>query len=208
MATVSLKTFLKKGFLEKVVRNSPEVAMAVDRTFRRRVGGLKGAALADFDRHPVTTEIKKGPDSNNTSNTLGGTGNLFSFIGFYSSDRPTDPVRDMLKTYLNIVGRQIPRRSNRGIMAYRYSISIPTLSTFDAVSQMPWESGNSWVKGVERGISGFSNYMYLTYGDGKIADRSRSGKAVQSKNTINIGTFKPTAYISEILDKYRKRMAQ
>ena len=73
---------------------------------------------------------------------------------------------------------------------------------------MPWEDGNSWVKGVETGISGFSNYMYLNYGDGKISERSRSGKAVQSKKTINIGIFKPTAYISEILDKYRKRLAQ
>ena len=208
MATVSLKTFLKKGFLEKTIRNSPEVAMAVDKTFRRRVGGLKGAALADFDRHPVTRELKQGPDSNNTSNTLGGSGNLFSFIGFYSSDNPTEPVREMLKTYLNIIGRQTARRSNRGVMSYRYSINIPTLSTFDIVSKMPWESGNSWVKGIETGISGFSNYMYLNYGDGKIADRSRSGKAVQSKNKINIGVFKPTAYISEILDKYRKRMAQ
>ena len=208
MPTVSLKTFLKKGFLEKTIRNSPEVAMAVDRTFRRRVSGLKGAALADFDRHPVTRELKQGPDSNNTSNTLGGTGNLFSFIGFYSSDNPTEPVREMLKNYLNIIGRQTAKRTNKGVMSYRYSINIPTLSTFDIVSKMPWESGNSWVKGIETGISGFSNYMYLNYGDGKIADRSRSGKAVQSKNKINIGVFKPTAYISEILDKYRKRMAQ
>tara|TARA_Y100000356_G_scaffold75757_1_gene62649 strand:- start:414 stop:1040 length:627 start_codon:yes stop_codon:yes gene_type:complete len=208
MPTVSLKTFLKKGFLEKTIRNSPEVAMAVDKTFRRRVAGLKGAALADFDRHPVTREIKQGPDSNNTSNTLGGTGNLFSFIGFYSSDNPTEPVREMLKNYLNVIGRQTARRSNKGVMSYRYSINVPTLSTFDIVSKMPWESGNSWVKGIETGISGFSNYMYLNYGDGKIADRSRSGKAVQSKNKINIGVFKPTAYISEILDKYRKRMAQ
>ena len=80
MPTVSLKTFLKKGFLEKTIRNSPEVAVAVDKVFRRRVIGLKGAALADFDRHPVTVEIEKGPDATNTSGTLGGVGNLFSFI--------------------------------------------------------------------------------------------------------------------------------
>jgi len=48
--------------------------------------------------------------------------------------------------------------------------------------------------------------MYLTYGEGKIADRSRSGKAIQTKNKINMGIFKPTAYISEILAKYRKRL--
>ncbi len=206
MATVSLKTFLKKGFLEKTIRNSPQVALAVDRAFKRRVAGLKGAALADFDRHPVTKEIQQGPDSTNISQTLGGTGNLFSFIGFYSGDRPTDLVREILKGYLNIIGRQTPKRNNKGVQSFRYSLSFPTLSAFDIAARMPWETGNSWVKGVETGISGYSNYMYLTHGEGKIAQRSRSGKAVQSKNRINIGIFKPTAYISEILDKYRKRL--
>ena len=208
MPTVPLKTFLKKGFLEKTVRNSPEVAVAVDKVFRRRVIGLKGAALADFDRHPVTAEIEKGPDGTNTSGTLGGVGNLFSFIGFYNGDTPTKPVRELLKAYFNVVGRQTPRRSNKGVMSYRYTVSVPSISHFDMVAKMPWEDGNSWVKGIETGISGFSNYMYLTHGDGRIAQRSRSGSAVQSKNQINIGIFKPTAYISEILDKYRKRLAQ
>ena len=206
MPTVSLKTFLKRGFLEKTVRNSPQVAMAVDKAFRRRVIGLKGAAMKDFDRHPVTREIEAGPDASNISSTLGGNGNLFSFIGFDSSQRPAEPVREMLKAYLNIVGKQVARRSNKGVQSYRYIVSIPNLSAFDMVSKMPWESGNSWVKGIERGISGFSNYMYLTYGEGKIADRSRSGKAIQTKNKINMGIFKPTAYISEILAKYRKRL--
>ena len=82
MPTVPLKTFLKKGFLEKTIRNSPEVAVAVDKVFRRRVIVLKGAALADFDRHPVTVEIEKGPDAtrgvvdvqilNNTFENYGG----------------------------------------------------------------------------------------------------------------------------------------
>ena len=100
MPAVSLKTFLKKGFLEKTVRNSPQVAAVVDKVFRKRVYGLKGAALADFDRHPVTKELKQGADGANISGTLGGVGNLFSFIGFYSADRPTDQVREVLKDYL------------------------------------------------------------------------------------------------------------
>ena len=90
---------------------------------------------------------------------------------------------ELLKAYFNVVGRQTPRRSNKGVMSYRYSVSVPNVSNFDIVAKMPWEDGNSWVKGVETGISGFSNYMYLNYGDGKISERSRSGKAVQSKKS-------------------------
>jgi hypothetical protein len=208
MAVVPIKTFFRKGFLEKTVRNSPQVAMAVDKIFRRRVIGLKGATLADFDRHPVTRELKQGKSGINLSSTLGGVGNLFSFIGFYSHENPTALVREALKSYLNVMGAQRKFRGTKGVRFYRYSLSFPTLSSFDGVAQMPWESGNSWVKGIEKGISGFSNYMYFTHGEGKsFKDKSRSGTAVQSKREINVGLFKPTKYISEILDKFRKRLA-
>jgi len=208
MAVVPIKTFFRKGFLEKTIRNSPQVSLAVDKVFRRRVIGLKGAALADFDRHPVTRELKQGASGINISNTLGGVGNLFSFIGFYSHENPTALVREALKSYLNVIGAQRKFRGSRGVKFFRYSLSFPTLSSFDGVAQMPWESGNSWVRGMEKGISGFSNYMYLTHGEGKdFKDRSRSGTAVQTKREINVGFFKPTNYISEILDKFRKRLA-
>lgn len=208
MAIVSLKTFLKRGFLEKIVRNSPQVATAVDRIFRRRIIGLKGAALAEFDRHLVTKELKQGPTGTNVSQTLGGVGNLFSFIGFESTANPVALVREVLKSHFNIHGIQRKVRGHKGVTAFRYSLSFPTISSFDSVSRMPWEIGNSWIKGIENGISGFSNYMYFTYGEGgNIRDRSRSGTAVQSKREMNVGYFKPTKYISEILDNYRRRLS-
>ena len=207
MAVVPVKAFVMKGFLEKTIRNAPQVAAVVDKVFRRRVIGLKGAALKEFDNHPVTKELKQGPSGINVSGTLGGIGNLFSFIGFYSGDRPTDEVREKLKGYLDVVGVQRKIRGNRGVSSYRYSLTFPTISSFDSVSQMPWESGNSWVRGVENGISGFSNYMYLNYGEGRL-ERSRSGTAVQTKKNVNVGIFRPTKYITEILDNYRKRLAQ
>ena len=208
MAIVSLKTFLRKGFLEKTVRNSPQVATAVDKVFRRRVIGLKGAVLADFDRHIITRELKQGPSGMNVSGTLGGVGNLFSFIGFESTANPVDLIRQVLKSHFDIHGVQRKLRGHKGVRAYRYSLSFPVLGSFDSVAQMPWEVGNSWIKGIENGISGFSNYMYFTHGEGKtIREKSRSGAAVQSKREINVGFFKPTKYISEILDKYRNRLA-
>ena len=206
MPVVTVKQFLKPGFLEKIVRNSVAVADSADRIIKRRVAGLKGVAMQEFDRHPITRELQQGPSSTNVSGTLGGNGNLFSFIGFYSSTDPIGPVREILKSNLNLVSRQKRIQGSKGVQAFRYALSMPTLDSFDLVARMPWESGNSWVVGIERGISGFSNYMYFTKGEGRFAARSRSGKAVQSKKEINAGTFRPTKYITEILDNYRKRL--
>ena len=85
MPTVTLKQFLKPGFLEKIVRNSVAVANSADRIIKRRMAGLKGVAMQDFDRHPITRELQQGASSTNMSGTLGGTGNLFSFIGFLNN---------------------------------------------------------------------------------------------------------------------------
>ncbi len=207
MAAVTLKTFLKKGFLEKTVRNSAAVASQADTIIKRKIGGLKGVALKDFDAHPVTREISQGPEAINSSNTLGGQGNLFSFIGFSKSSDPIAPVREILKSNLNLVSRQKKKKGAKGMIAgYTYQLSFPSIFAFDLASRMPWESGNSWVEGIEKGISGFSNYMYLNFGEGKETTKSRSGKALQVKKSINGGTFRATPYITEILDKYRRRL--
>ena len=207
MAVVTLKQFLKKDFLEKTVRNSAAVASQADLVIKRRVAGLKGVALKEFDRHPVSREIAQGPEGVNVSNTLSGEGNLFSFIGFSKTSDPLGPVREVLKSNLNLTSRQKKKRGAKGMVSgYSYQLSFPTFAAFDLVARMPWESGNSWVEGVEKGISGYSNYMYFKFGDGKDLKKSRSGKALQVKKSANSGIFKTTPYITEILTNYRRRL--
>jgi len=208
MALISLKRFLKdKGYLEKAVRNSTIVSKQADVLIKKRVGGLKGVILKEFDRHPVTRELSQGPAGVNISNTLNGVGNLFSFIGFYKGQNVIGPIRDMLKSHFNLAGAQGKKRGRKGVKAFTYQIDFPSLDSFNLVSRMPWESGNSWVVGIERGISGFSNFMYLKFGEGKeLTSKSRSGKGLQSRKTLNVGIFKPTPYITEILNNYRKRL--
>tara|TARA_Y100000361_G_C11131358_1_gene329163 strand:- start:489 stop:1124 length:636 start_codon:yes stop_codon:yes gene_type:complete len=209
MAVVTLKQFLKKDFLEKTVRNSAAVASQSDLIIKRKVAGLKGVALREFDRHPVSREIAQGPEGINLSNTLSGEGNLFTFIGFNKSSDPLTPVREVLKGNLNLVSRQKKKRGSKNmITGFTYELSFPTFAAFDLVSRMPWESGNSWVEGIEKGISGYSNYMYFKFGEGKasLAAKSRSGKAIQVKKNINMGIFKTTKYITEILTNYRRRL--
>jgi len=208
MGLVSIKKFLKdKGFLEKVVRNSTTVSRQSDIIIKRRVAGLKGVALKEFDRHPVTRELSQGPNGINLSNTLNGVGNLFSFIGFYKAQNVIGPIRDTLKSHFNLVGGQGKKRGRKGVKAFTYQLDFPSVNSFDLVSRMPWESGNSWVVGIETGISGFSNFMYLKFGEGKeLAAKSRSGKGLQSRKVLNVGIFRPTSYITEILKNYRKRL--
>jgi len=208
MALIPIKKFLKdKGYLEKAVRNSTVVSKGADVLIKKRVGGLKGVVLKEFDKHPVTRELSQGPAGVNMSNTLNGIGNLFSFIGFYKGQNVIGPVRDMLKSHFGLVGAQGKKRGRKGVEAFTYKIDFPTLNSFDMISRMPWESGNSWVVGIERGISGFSHYMYLKLGEGKeLTNKSRSGKGLQSRKTLNAGIFKPIPYITEILNNYRKRL--
>ncbi len=208
MGLVSIKKFLKdKGYLEKAIRNSTTVSKQADVLIKKRIGGLKGVILKEFDRHPVTKELNQGSGGVNISNTLNGVGNLFSFIGFYKGQNVIAPVREVLKSKFGLVGRQGKKRGRKGVEAFTYQIAFPSLKSFDLISRMPWESGNSWVVGIEKGISGFSHYMYLKTGEGKeLTSKSRSGKGLQSRKTLNVGIFKPTPYITEILANYRKRL--
>ena len=56
----------------------------------------KSNLLSEFNSHAVTKEIDAGASSSNVSGTLGGYGNLFSFIGFLDGSNPTQAVRDLI----------------------------------------------------------------------------------------------------------------
>jgi len=66
---------------------------------------------------------------------------------------------------------------------------------------MPFEGGRSWVRGVEKGISGFSNYVFKKY-----FKNSRSGTGLQSEHEVRTGSFKPTPYLSSILKKFYSKV--
>ena len=148
--------------------------------------------MSDFDNHPISKELSQGPDGRNSSSTLGGYGNLFSFIGFDSSEDPVGEVRKLLMRYPRL------SKGRMGNSKIVFTISIPSLIDFAAISKMPWEGGRSWVTGVEVGISGFSSYMYGMFGSSK---KSRSGKAIQADRQIRADSFKPMPYMSNIIKR-------
>ena len=155
--------------------------------------------ISEFENHPVTIEIKQGPSAKNTSGTLNGYGNLFSYIGFEDGDDPISPVIELLdKTTV-----QFSRLGNDGPI---WNIFMPAKQDVWDVTPMPWAAGRSWAKGIESGISGLGYYLYTQK---KNLENSRSGTAVQVDSNIRPGLrFSNVKYISELLKKYEKKFSE
>jgi hypothetical protein len=166
----------------------------VRKVFQAAFQKKKNEMIAEFLNHPVTIEIKGGIEAKNISGTLGGgSGNLFSFIGFDAGDDPIEPILRILESttfdYVNASKKRI-----------NYRINIPTPKDIFDVTPMPWAAGRSWAKGIETGISGLGFYLR------KETDNSRSGLGIQSPRRVRKGgsRFKNTSYISSFLKKYKK----
>ena len=166
----------------------------------QQVSNAQHEMVQEFESHPVTKEIDGGANSSNVSGTLGGYGNLFSFIGFSAGSRPTEDIRQYISQ--NVMVNRQPRVSRKqAAVDMTFKIKVPTLDGVEAVSPSPW-SGKSWSREIERGISGFGFYMTSDEG---FSD-SRSGKAVQLSNKIRAMAYRPIKYMSSILNKFYSKI--
>ena len=165
-------------------------------SYEKKIQKLKNNLIQEFANHSVTKEILEGNKSPNYSQTLGGYGNLFTFIGFESSDNPIDPIFKKLE---NIT---IDYKIKYDTL-YIY-ITMPTPEDIWEVTPMPWQEGRSWAKGIESGISGLNFFIFLK----KSSDKSRSGFGIQSeKRTRSYFRYTPTSYISTLLKKYKTKFS-
>jgi hypothetical protein len=161
---------------------------SIEASVTERVFQIKNQIVNDFMNHVITEEIMNGANASNSSGTLGGYGNLFSFIGFDASYDPISPIINELdKVSVNFAYSD---NSTTAIVA------MPSAQDIFKVSPMPWATGRSWAKGIESGISGLGFYIQ-TYGSG------RSEAGIQSKIKKRAGKFKNAKYISALLFKYQ-----
>ncbi len=183
-----LETFLKK-----------EVSKVYSKTFEKRIvtafNRIKREMISEFLNHPVTLEIKAGPYAENTSGTLDGYGNLFSFIGFSDGDDPINSIEGLL----NLSKIEKGQDTKDGFIM---KIFLPSKQEIFSETPMPWATGRSWAEGIEKGISGFGQYLNTE------SISSRSGEGVQAKAQIRKGKFRNTQYISALLNKYFKRFQE
>jgi hypothetical protein len=174
---------------------SAKFARAAQDTARAKFNKAKAGVLRDFLSDTVTREIRGGNMMGNSSGTLGGYGNLFSYIGFYEGLDPIAPVEEYLRSFPFMA---TVSKSSGGV---RVRVKWPTMQTIRALTPMPWEEGNSWVEGIERGISGFGNYMYDL-----VAGRGRSRAAVQKKGgTGAVTAFSTRKYLPTMLAEAQRR---
>jgi hypothetical protein len=176
------------------LQNDKEYMAVRNKVIKENFDRIKKEILNDFNRHPITIEIEAGVDAPNSSGTLNGITNLYSFIGFDAGTDPIGPIRALLE-------RSNYRMINSSSLAEStVFFDIPTATDIFTVTPMPWASGRSWAKGIESGISGLGYYL-------KIQKNSRSGLGVQSQKQIRSGArFKNTQYISDLINRFTNKL--
>ena len=154
---------------------------------------LKNELISKFNNHLVTREIEAGPDATNISGTLGGYGNLFSFIGFKKGDDPIQPIR---KAFDNIVLTSMKVDRKGTSLSY---VMFPSADDIFKITPLPWAEGRSWAKGIESGISGLGYYLNL-------AEKGRSSAGLQSEEKVGDGGFRNVKYISALINDFERKI--
>ena len=173
------------------VLNSKKMQIQADIIVQKKIEKARENFLQNLDNHPVSQELKGKSSAKNVSNTLGGNGNLFTFIGFEKSSDPIDDLK-------SIILSQFGFKKNKDTKKIEYKIFHPTLEKVRERTPMPWENGKSWVEGIEKGISGLSYYLF------KRSKRSRSGNGLQAKKEVNPTSFNRTKFLSELIENFKK----
>lgn len=193
-----MRVRVDKKALAKIANNQvgPIVNKVAAQRIEKGVRNAHNQMIMDFEQHPVTQEINSGPDGYNQSGTLGGYGNLFSFIGFEEGMDPIAPIRAILKKALTV--KAVP--ANHKSMMAKFIVELPPKEEIFNVAPMPWASGRSWAEGIEKGISGLGQYLNT------MSFASRSGEGIQAKNKIRGGGFRNTKYLSALLNDLEKNI--
>ena len=188
---------LNFGPIVRSVAKSQAFKRAARRVAQEHFNKAKNNLVQLFDSHPVTREIEGGAEASNSSGTLGGYGNLYTFIGFYKQENPVEDVRNAIKIYTTISRGKFTANKNKAHADF--TIKTPTIEELATITPMPWEGG-SWLRSIERGISGFGYYMYKRWEEG------RSGLGVIIDNKVRSGGYKPTKYYSSLVSMFRREI--
>ena len=155
---------------------------------------VKRQMLAEFSAHKITQDLESGASGGN----LAGGGSLFSFIGFHAGDTPTNAIRAILISSLRVSVTRVLKSD----IEVNFRIDIPSMSEIEAATPLPWASGMSWVREIEKGITGLGQYLV------KDSPSSRSGKAIQVKGNINSGNMNGTIYMTQIIGNLVKNLTK
>lgn len=196
LSSTKFKVEINQAQLLKDITHQQATALEIRKELQPRIEKLQQDLIKDFNSHAVTLELKGGPTAPNTSQTLSGYGNLFSFIGFDSGNDPTQVIQDLLSEKMRFEVRAVS--SGR----FKITIYVPSKQEIFAITPLPWASGASWAEGIEMGISNLGSYLYSQSG----FKQSNSRTGIQITNSKKSVTFKTTPYISSIFKKFQKSL--
>jgi|TARA_R100000231_G_scaffold137087_1_gene113071 hypothetical protein len=190
-----------KELLRELTVDSPNqkrMGMALRNVIEPKLEERQRELVRQFEIHPITIELNAGPRATNTSGTLGGYGNLFSFIGFSSSDKPTSVISQIFNQKIKF---KVRRRDQKGL--YAVTFFIPDIEEIYGLTPIPWMTGKSWVKSVEEGgLTNLGQYLFSSTGFGQ----SSSGTGIQVKNRSSGVSFSRTPYIGKLIENFKKRL--
>ena len=197
------KNSLKKN-LNREIGKSVGVRNKAFQVAEQRAKEAKQEMLRNFEGSLITKELEAGPE--NTANFSGnlngiafGEGSLFGFIGFNENDKPASLVR----AYLQMSGKilKTPKKlTSGGRTVYEYKVKVANMPQLESKTPMPWEAGRSWVRAIEKGISGLGYYLLSN------SPKSRSGQGVQASRKLRGAAYMPSKYMSSIINAYLRQL--
>jgi hypothetical protein len=189
MGSVNFHSILAKTLKSRGVQEQARVII------EEKVGEIKNDLLHDFNTHPATKEIEAGPELESSDVLPVGYGNLYSFLGFEDGSNPTMPVREKLESISVIKAPVVHERS------ISFKVNMPNEEELNEAAPMHWEAGKSWIEAIEKGLSGFSHYLFTLS-----RNVGRSGAGVQTEANVRGEQFTGTPYLLEMLSKFKARL--
>ena len=183
---------IKADLLSQLKNNkslNQKVRVIIETQFKQK----KDKLIDEFQKHPVTRELKAGSGASNITGSLP-EGNLFGFIGF---DDGIDPVSE-IEGQLNKISILIKQRrmGSHGFI-WTYLVTSPSLKELYSMTPMPWARGSSWLRELEgRGIPNLGQYMFK-----RSSSSSRSGAGIQNTKRSRRGRLK-IPYIKQLLIQF------
>jgi len=200
--------------LDEMARQRPVVAK-VEGIAREHFNLAKERLLDDFIKDPITEEINDGPLAENKSGTLDNKGNLFSYLGFPKGDNPIQPLYNLLSKIYFIRLTKVAK-SGKVQRRFTFQTELPSNEEITNVTSLPWATGRSWALGIEKGISGFGQFLQkglirsptlAKKLDKYFEKSSRSSQGLQIKifgSQGRPGGFKPVQYLTKLFNNFRK----
>ena len=199
---------LENRFVQKQIEN-----LVKDQFESQKIEMIQG-----FLKDKISQEIKD-PDLGNVSKTLGGYGDLFGFIGFFEGSSPIEEVSEILFSKTELKSIKIQRiynrdargrfTSGRSFVNVKVSFSVPDLDDFDETSQRVVRdySGRNWIKGIEKGISGFNRYANYPRGESRRGVQLGGVIKNPSVSRPKLSNYKPRGYVTPLIKEFIKKIS-